>query len=76
MSLISVLIILHYACMTFQKLGIAQETLNPQGLIEGSPQICINFYNFATMECRAFKFIVLKFSIDLTPGVDIRGVFI
>ena len=67
---------LHYAYITFQKLGIAWGTLNPQGWIEGCPQICINFYNSATIEFRAFKFIVLKFSIDSTTGVDLRGVYI
>ena len=66
---------LHYAYITFQKLGIAWGTLNPQGWIEGCPQICINFYNSATIEFRALKFIVLKFSIDLTTGVDLRGVY-
>ena len=69
--LISVLIIVHYACITFQKLGIAREGggTQPTGLNRGVSSD-LHFCNSATMECRAFKPIVLKFS------VDIRGVYL
>ena len=31
-------------------------TLDPQGLIKGSPQISINFHNSGAIACRAYKF--------------------
>ena len=49
MSLISILIILYYACINFHKFGVAWGALDPLGWIKGAPQILIIFLGFSNV---------------------------
>ena len=81
MSLISLLIILYYACINFHKFGVARESARPTGVDKGGSSDFDKFPLISNYGMQSLKiwFLLIKdkqiFCVEVLYGLNHRGGF-